>query len=295
MATQVYVKQNEEYEVNLSLASDADVVSGVYQVFVSLVHEWGDIIVDEEVATRDSAGEYSYNFTATDLNSYGKHKVVWTYTEGGDDFTSTQFLNVYAPYITEVEFFDAYPEFEDSFSDKFDAMERRIRGYIDTVCGQNFQYIDDKTLTYEGTDNENLFLGARCLALNSVTQKPDVVITTEVEIAVESKMYIRRLEQLIPVATQERIFVKPKFTEGTFYIVKADWGWSSVPVNVTEAAALLLADLMAGTNTQVRQGISQLKMDQYSVTYADSAMVGTGNIEADVLLMDYTLYTMGMI
>jgi hypothetical protein len=295
MATQTYTKQNQEYEASLSLASDADIVDGDYQVFASLIHEWGDTVVDEALADRDAAGEYSYTFTSTDLNSYGKHKILWRYTEGGEDFTSAQYINVYTPYITEGEFFDSYPEFEDSFSDKFDGMERRIRGYIDTVCGQNFQSIIGKNLTYEGTDNENLFLGVRCLGINSVTQKPDVDITAEVEITVESKMYIRRLEQLIPVATQERIFVKPEFTEGSFYIVNADWGWGSVPVNITEAAALLLSDLMAGNNTQVRQGISQLKMDQYSVTYTDSAMVGTGNIEADVLLMDYTLYTMGMI
>jgi hypothetical protein len=295
MATQVYTKQNQEYEVTLSLASDADIVSGNYQVFASLVHEWGDTIVDEELATRDSAGEYSYTFTSDDLNSYGKHKILWKYTEGGDDFTSTQFINVYTPYITEGEFFDAYPEFETSYSDKFDAMERRIRSYIDTLCGQNFQSIYNKNLTYEGDDSTTIFLGLRCIHLNSVTEKPDVDITDQVEVTVESKMYLRRTEQLIPLATQERVFVQPKFTESSFYIVNANWGWDSIPVNVTEAASLLLADLMSGNNTQVRQGISQLKMDQYSVTYADSASMGTGNIEADVLLMDYTLYTMGMI
>lgn len=295
MATQTYTKQNQSYEASLSLDSDADVVSGVYQVFASLIFEWGDIVVDEELATRDSAGEYSYNFSSDNLNSYGKYKIVWKYKEGGTFYDITQYLNVYTPYITESEFFDSYPEFETGYSEKFDGYERRIRSYIDTVCGQNFQSITGKKLTYEGTDGETLFLGIRCNQLNEVLEKPDIDITSEVEITVESKMHIRRLEQLIPVATQERIYVKPRFSEDVFYIIDGNWGWDSVPPNITEAASLLIADLMSGDNAQMRRGISQLKMDQYSVTYSDGAMTGTGNIEADVLLMDYTLYTMGLI
>lgn len=295
MAAQTYVKQNQEYEATLSLASDADIVSGVYQVFVSLIFEWGDVVVDEETATRDSAGEYSYNFSAEELNSYGKFQILWKYKEGGTFYYETQYINVYSPYVTESEFFDSYPEFETDYSEKFDGYERRIRAYIDTVCGQNFQSIQGKALTYEGTDKETLFLGIRCTKLTEVLEKPDVDITSEVEVTVESKMFIRRLEQLIPVATQERIYIKPRFSEDTFYILTGNWGWDSVPFNVTEAASLLIADLMSGDNAQMRRGISQLKMDQYSVNYADSAMTGTGNIEVDVLLMDYMVYTMGLI
>jgi hypothetical protein len=295
MAAQTYVKQNQSYEASLRLDSDADIVSGVYQVFASLVFEWGDVVVDEEVATRNSAGEYSFTFSADNLNSYGKHKIIWKYREGGTFFYVNQYINVFAPYITESEFFDSYPEFEDEYSEKFDGFERRIRTYIDTVCGQNFQSIQGKTLTYEGTDRETLSLGIRCTELTSVTEKPDTDITSEVEITVESKMFIRRLEQLIPVATQERIYVQPRFSEDVFYIIEGNWGWDAIPSNITEAAALLIADLMSGDNTQMRKGISQLKMDQYSVTYGDGATTGTGNIEADVLLMDYMLYTMGLI
>lgn len=295
MATQVYVKQNQEYEVTLSLASDADIVSGVYQVFVSLTHEWGDTIVDEEVATRDAAGEYSYNFTAADLNSYGKHKIIWKYKEGGTFYYETAYINVYTPYITEGEFFETYPELETEYSEKFDGLERRVRSFIDTICGQNFQSIQNKSLTYAGDDHENIFLGIRCTKLISATEKPDMDVTDQVEITVESKMYIRRIEQIIPIATQDKQYIQPKFVEGSFYIITGNWGWDAVPTNITEAASLLIYDFMNDDTAYSRHGISNAKMDQYSMTFSDAAMSGTGNIEADVLLMDYTIYTMGLI
>lgn len=295
MAAQTYVKQNQSYEVNLSLDSDADVVSSVYQVFVSLVFEWGDIIVDEATAVRDSAGEYSYEFTAAHLNSYGKHKVIWKYKIGGTFYTQTTFLNVYSPYITEDEFFESYPELETNYSEKFDAMERRVRLFIDTVCGQNFQLIKNKTLTYEGDNSDNIYLGIRCLSVLEVTQKPDVDMTDQVEIAVESPSYLRRIEQIIPIATQEQKYINPKFMPDIFYAIRADWGWQSIPANITEAASLLMNDLLNEDSTYVKHGISNIKLDQYSLSFNSSANTGTGNLEVDVLLMDYTNYTMGMI
>jgi hypothetical protein len=295
MPTQVYVKQDESYEAGLSLASDADIISGIYQVFVSLVYEWGDVIVDEEIATRDSAGEYSYEFTTNDLNSYGKHKIIWKYTEGGTDYTVVEYINVYKPYITDSEFFEAYPSLETEFSDQFDAMERRVRAFIETVCGQKFQSIKNKSLTYEGDNHENLFLGLRCTNLLEVTQKPDIDVTDTTEVTVESKIYLRRTEQVIPIATQEQKYIQPKFMSDIFYIVRADWGWDSVPTNITEAASLLIVDLCNLDTAYSKHGISSVKMDQYSLNFADAASFGTGNIEVDVLLMDYILYTMGLI
>jgi hypothetical protein len=108
-------------------------------------------------------------------------------------------------------------------------------------------------------------------------------------------MHLRRLEQVIPIATQEQKYITPKFMDDIFYIIRGNWGWDSIPSNVTEASALLIADLMSDDANYARRGISRLKMDQYEIQYTDSAAVGTGNIEADVLLMDYTIYTMGLI
>ena len=108
-------------------------------------------------------------------------------------------------------------------------------------------------------------------------------------------MYLRRTAQVIPIATQEQKYIQPKFMSDIFYIVRADWGWDSVPTNITEAASILLYDYFNDDSAYAKHGISNAKMDQYSLTFTDAAMSGTGNIEADVLLMDYTIYTMGMI
>jgi hypothetical protein len=295
MAVQSYTKQNVAYVASLSLASDADVVSGVYQVFISLVHDWTDVVVNNVVATRSSAGEYIYEFSADNMGSFGTHKIVWTYIKTSVTYTSTSYINVYAQYVSSGEFFDIYPELETAASDKFDSTERRVRSVIDTVCGQNFQSIKNKTLSFEGEDRETIYFGINCTSLIEATQKPDVDITGDCEITVESKAYVRRIEQLIPIATSEKMYLQPRFSENEFYLFRGNWGWDYVPTNITDAATLLIYDYLNDDNAYAKHGISQMKMDQYSLTFGASAMAGTGNIEVDVLLMDYTLYTMGMI
>lgn len=295
MAVQSYTKQGLPYVASLSLASDADIVSGIYQVFISLVHDWTDVVVNNVVATRSSAGEYIYQFSADNMASFGTHKIVWRYIKTSVTYTSTSYINVYAQYVSSGEFFDIYPEIETAAGDKFDSTERRVRSVIDTVCGQNFQSIKNKTLSFEGEDRETIYFGIRCTSLIEATQKPDVDITGDCEIAVESKAYVRRIEQLIPIATSEKMYLQPRFSENEFYLFRGNWGWDYVPTNITDAATLLIYDYLNDDNAYAKHGISQMKMDQYSLTFGASAMAGTGNIEVDVLLMDYTLYTMGMI
>jgi hypothetical protein len=295
MAVQSYTKQSAPYVASLSLGSDADIVSGNYQVFISLFHDWTDTIVDNVRATRDSAGEYIYEFSADNMASFGNHKIVWRYIKSSVTSTFTQYINVYSQYISSGEFFDIYPELETTYGDKFDSTERRVRSVIDTVCGQNFQSIKNKTLSFEGEDRETIYFGIRCTSLIEATQKPDVDITGDCEITVESKAYVRRIEQLIPIATSEKMYLQPRFSENEFYLFRGNWGWDYVPTNVTDAAALLIYDYLNDDNAYAKHGISQMKMDQYSLTFGTNAMAGTGNIEVDVLLMDYTLYTMGMI
>lgn len=290
MAVQIYVKQNNPYTATLNLGFDPD----GQDVYLTMSHEWGRVVVDNAQASRSSMGVYYYDFTIEELCCYGKHKITWSFDHNGVAAERNTHFNMYSPYITENEFFDMYPELE-IFSDTFDAVERRVRTTIDTICGQNFQYIEDQTLTYEGEGYKDLSLGYRCANLISVTQKEDVDISYEVELSPESPRYIRRKEQLIPVATAHQQYVQPKFEKNVFYIIRGDWGWEYVPINITDAAALLINDIMSSETAQTRRGISQIKMDQYSVHYTDSIVMGTGNVEADVLLMDYTIYTMGLI
>ena len=290
MAVQVYVKQGNPYTATLNLGFDPD----GQDVYLTMSHEWGRVVIDHQLATRTAVGIYQYTFDIDHLCCYGKHKVSWSYVHNGIDGERNTHFNMYSPYISENEFFDMYPELE-IYSDKFDMMERRVRTVIDTVCGQNFQYLENQTLVYEGEGYKDLSLGYRCAHILSVTQKPNVDISSEIELAVESPRYLRRKEQLIPVATAHQQYVQPKFESKVFYAVTADWGWEYVPTNITDAAALLLADNLGEDNTYVKHGVENVKMDAYAMHFADYAMAGTGNLEADVLLMDYTIYTMGMI
>ena len=295
MAVQSYIKQNSPYVASLSLDFDADITGGLYSVYASVIHEWGDILVAEARATRVSTGEYTFSLSAAEVRSFGKYKILWRYIKTAVTYTSAQYVNVYSPYVSDGEFFDIYPELETEFADKFNSVERRVRSVIDTICGQSFQYYSNQSLTYEGTKSSNLYLTTRCCNILEVTQKTDIDITANVELAVESKYYMRLIQQLIPIATAQQVFIQPKFEIGVFYTVRGNWGWEYVPPNITDAAMLLIFDYLNDDTAYAKHGISQAKMDTYSMSFTDAAMSGSGNLEVDVLLMDYTMYTMGMI
>jgi hypothetical protein len=76
------------------------------------------------------------------------------------------------------------------------------------------------------------------------------------------------------------------------YKVTGDYGWRYVPDNITQAAQLLVADIMNNDSEYRNHGIYRADMDAISLYMNQDFYQSTGNIEADILLMDYTLFVM---
>jgi hypothetical protein len=77
--------------------------------------------------------------------------------------------------------------------------------------------------------------------------------------------------------------------------VTGDFGWRFVPDNIKQASSLLIADMMNNDSEYRNHGIVRVEMDAIRLYMKDSFYESTGNIEADVLLMDYTLFVMDYI
>jgi hypothetical protein len=76
------------------------------------------------------------------------------------------------------------------------------------------------------------------------------------------------------------------------YRVNGDWGWKFVPSNVESAAEILIADMMNNDSEYRNHRILNVDLDSVRISFDSDFLGTTGNTEADILLMDYTLYVM---
>jgi len=303
------VKIDTSKTLTLTLPSDAD----SNNVSVVLTHEFGDVVQSATAATRSSEGVYTitYGEAASGiyaLNSAGKHRADFTYSIGGNEYTQSQYINVYTPYISWSDFSVNHSELS-SFESQFDYFEKRARNIIDTYCGQSFDFYPNKSMTLDGTNHKNLHLPVPITTLRKVTINPgdsdsevihdysDSSLSNIEKVRqtfnFETSYYLRFKANIVQTNTS-RLMGKT-FKEHSDYKVEGDFGWRFVPLNIKQAADLIITDLMNDDSEYRRHGITSVDMDTISFTMKPSFYESTGNIEADVLLTDYTLFVMDYI
>ena len=301
------VKINTSKTVTLTLPSDpaSNLVS------VSLYHEFGDLVSGPTNATRTGTGVYTitYGQQASGLyilNSSGKYRADFTYTVSGTSYTQSQIFSVYAPYVTYEEFFEEYPELEETFGSKFDKSERQVRNIVNTFTGQSFDPYYNKTIFMHGSNSENLHLPLPLFNLKKVvtdvgTTMEEVIHDVDNNITniekvrsqpfnFESTYFLRWKKSLLD--TINVMLYTNKFKPKTTYTVLGDYGWQYVPENVKQASILIIADMLNDDSTYRRHGFYAVDLDIVKLQTKQSFYESTGNIDADTLLMDYTLFIM---
>jgi hypothetical protein len=108
-----------------------------------------------------------------------------------------------------------------------------------------------------------------------------------------SSFYLRWKVQLVDSVNM--MLTSNKFRENTTFSISGDFGWQYVPDNVNQASMLLLADAMNDDSSYRRHGFKSVDLDVVKFEMKDSFYESTGNIDADILLMDYTSYVMDYI
>jgi hypothetical protein len=301
------VKINTSKTLTLTLPSDP----ASNTVSVSLYHEFGSLVSGPTNATRSSAGVYTitYGQQASGiyvLNSAGRHRADFTYTVSGTSYTQSQYINVYTPYANIDTFFENHPELESDYYDQFNNMEKRVRNIINTFCGQSFDYYPNKYMLLQGSGKKTIHLPFPISTLRKVTvnvgDEDEEVLHDSTDATVnnieksrephnfQSSYYIQFKKSYLD-KTQTRIY-ESRFSEDDDFKIEGDFGWQFVPNNIEQAADLLLVDIMTDDSELRRHGVVSVDMDTISYTTKSSFYESTGNIDADVLLMDYTLFVM---
>lgn len=301
------VKINTSKTLTLTLPSDptSNVVS------TSLYHEFGSLVSGPTNATRTSAGVYTITYSQQasgiySLNSAGRHKAEFTYTVSGTSYTQSQYINVYTPYCDIDTFFGDHSELQDEFYDKFDSCEKKIRNIINTFCGQSFEFYSNKFFILNGNNKSTLPLPLPIAKLLSVTM--NVGDDDETLMHDSTNSSINNIEKSREpfnfqssnwiqfrnsyLDSVQAIIIANRFNASDDYKVVGDFGWQFVPNNIEQAADLLLVDMMTGDSEYRRHGMKSVDMDILKYETKDSFYESTGNIEADILLMDYTIFIM---
>jgi hypothetical protein len=301
------VKINTSKTLTLTLPSDpaGNIVSA------SLYHEFGALVSGPTNATKTGTGVYTitYGQQASGiyvLNSAGRHRADFTYTIGGVSYTQSQYINVYTPYLDIDEFFEDHPELEDEYYEKFEKLEKRVRNVINTFCGQSFDFYPNKYIEIQGSGRRILHLPLPINTLRTVTVDhagSEEAIVHDYEDPTlnniqkskephnfNSTYYIEYKKTLLD--SIQTLISAALFDQNNGYRVEGDFGWQYVPNNITQAADLLMQDIANGDSDYRRHGIKSIDMDILKYDIKDSFYESTGNIEADVLLMDYTLFVM---
>lgn len=301
------VKINTSKTVTLNLPSDAD----SNNVTVNLVHEFGDTVQSNVSATRSSEGVYSVTFGQSNsgiyvLNSSGKHRIDFSYSISGNEYTQSQYINVYTPYIEWSEFLSNHQELSSFSSFSFDLYEKKARNIINTYCGQSFEYYPSKSITLDGSNHKNLHCPIPVATLRKVTMNygdsdsevihdsSDATLNNVEKVRqpfnFESSYYLRFKTDFVET-NSSRVRIK-NFKDGSDYKIEGDFGWRYVPSNIKQAADLIITDLMNDDSEYRRHGIYEVDMDIVKFRTGTNFYESTGNIEADILLMDYMLFIM---
>jgi hypothetical protein len=308
------VKINSEKTLQITLPSDPD----DQEVAVFVFHELGDQVYGPAEATRESPGVYSITLGQEAsgvfvLNSGGKHRVDFEYEVSGQKYTKNIYLNVYTPYIEYEDFFSAHTELTATYGSNFDFYAKRAKSIIDTYCGQSFEYYPNKSVIVNGNNHNILHLPRPLFKMNYVkmisgntetflyNEEDGTAVVEKVRqpFNFSSSYYIRYKNSNTmdgPSRSSYSDFLPDgKFKENLSYEVNGDFGWLFVPENVSQAADLIIVDLMNDDSQFRRQALTSVNMDAISFTMKSTFYESTGNIEADVLLMDYILFVMDYI
>lgn len=244
------------------------------------------------------AGRYQLDLTWRETSFDGTLEIIWKGEDGLYPFTREQYVDVVTPLV---KLYDMRTLFGNSNLGDADLMEleRNVRLTIESYTGQKFGY-EKGTKLVTGTGEKRMALPSRLAKLYSVTGGPVTYFNVSADgwyLHLGWKNYLG-IKEMPPedyvdnVTLVSGVIHVPdtywkKFHRGTTYGIEGEWGYQSVPEDVTEAALLLANDFGTGENLYRDRYLDVIKSGDWNLAFNPDAFKGTGNARADDLLRKY--------
>jgi len=222
------------------------------------------------------------------------------YAEDGHPYhySKETYVNVITP-ILPLSVITALVEDEDDFTaDEIAHIESATRHIIQSHTGQNFgKSTGTKVVT--GAGGSALALPSRLISVETIN---GVALPASFSIAGEG-WYLTHARFGIPplkadyygIHEVNGVIENPyglkaeQFLRDAQFAVKGTWGWPYVPVQVEEAAKLLVRDYASGDTVYRDRYLTSMTAADWRIQFHSGAFQHTGNARADALLSDYVL------
>lgn len=250
----------------------------------------------------NDVGRYYINISGNLTGFDRTLKVTWEYDLDGFTITGDEFTVISTPYAEIGEIIDElglgteptdlnfYPYA------KLRAAERLARFQIDNYTGRTFGQRLGAQIVY-GNNSDTLIFTEAMTAFTKVEQDDQLLYDSTIPfnalaydiVLTETGQGIRLTNTgdsdvsiLPPTATWTT--TKPHFVNNSRYKIYGTLGYRYVPVQVKQAAMLLINDHLFNDSLWRERYISEFDTGQMSVKLRDTAFTGTGNLLADDLL-----------
>jgi hypothetical protein len=244
--------------------------------------------------TSPSTGKYRAILPMTMVAGEGSVRIEWGFTIQTNVMVFSEEYSVVTPYAPW-----SYFQTKATFADFLDC-ERVARKIIDAYTGQTFGKIS-ATYTVDGIDTNGIKLPRRLMTITEVTWQdqytnPSVITApiptdgwNEYDWELVSDGWILRT----PRSRNKLDMVystRYSFKRNTSYNVNGVWGYSAVPTNITEAAKIIVANLLCKDQKYRDKYLESIKANDWDITFMKEAFQGTGSVTADQLLNEYRMY-----
>jgi hypothetical protein len=239
----------------------------------------------------------------------GPFEVRWQFFVTGDPILHTRYEahEVVTP-LVELDTIDE-PDMTDT--EKANA-ERLVRRIIQGLTGQTFGFTYGAVAVI-GSGERSLNLPKRLIHLDGVSYNyypydrvPFGAITVSnggwsltTQYGNDYFPSVKHAPPEDAIYTANGVIVAPgyvhKWQPDVTYLVTGSWGWEGVPVEVSEAARLLIDDYNCAEDTYRNKFIANMRSADWRIEYDPRTWSGTGNIKADQLIAQYVRSGYGII
>lgn len=244
--------------------------------------------------TSPSTGKYTALVPMAMVTTEGYIRIEWTFSLQSNAMMVSEEYEVVTQYAPWSAF-----QTNATYADFVDC-ERIARKIIDGYTGQTFGKVST-IYTVEGIDTNGLKLPRRLITLIEVKWQdqytnPYVISAPspsdgwneyDWELVADGWMLRtprsrRRIDPVYPT--------RFSFKRSTSYAVEGVWGYKAVPINIQEAAKIIISNLLCKDQKYRDKYLESVKANDWDITFMKEAFQGTGSVTADQLLNEFRMY-----
>ena len=305
----IEIPGNSLHRIDLLTTKDGDPIDAdqepTYEVFDA---DSGESLVSGTAAVdTEDVGRYFF-YIDSDVTSVDRTiKTVWTFEILGKEYQTIEYTSISVPYVDKEEIIaelglGAEPQDLNYFPEsKIRIAERIARLQINNYTGRNFTSRSGSQVTY-GMGSDTILFPEKMSSFAKLEQDDVVIYDPENGInTLGYDMELTETGQGIRIKNSSQMDVtenppmsytapfKLRFINGSRYKVYGILGYPYIPLEVKQAALLLISDNLYNDSLWRQKYISEFDTGQMKVKLRDTAFTGTGNLLADDLLDQFKI------